>query len=152
MPESHRVYLMPRWGRYEHQASVKDPLPAQLLEVGQTWKQEVFGMYVGKIDFNWMIWQVATQYSWSTCHSGTVELSKLNSLSRWVSLSMCSLYLLLLNISSAFCMLKEQHMPRLVGNNVKILEQSSFTPFQEHCLIIPRIRMLCIKVSSLNTL
>ena len=86
-----------------------------------------------------------------TYHSGMVELSKLNSLSRWESLFMCSLYLLLLNISSAFCMLKEQHMPRFVGNNVKMLGQSSFTPFHEHHLIIPRNRTLCLmKVSSMN--
>ena len=50
-----------------------------------------------------------------------------------------SLYLLSLNMASALCLLKEQHMPRSVGNMVKMLEQFSRTPFHAHHFSIPVI-------------
>ena len=75
-------------------------------------------------------------------HSGMVELSKLMLLSRCSNLVMSSLYLLSLNISSALCMLKEQHMPRSVGNMLNMLEQFSLLPFQEHHFRSPTIEVI----------
>jgi hypothetical protein len=42
-------------------------------------------------------------------------------------------------------MLKEQHMPRSVGNMVKILEQGREWPFQVQDLSIPEIVKINVK-------
>ena len=39
-------------------------------------------------------------------------------------------------------MLKEQHMPRSVGNMLKMLEQFSLAPFQEHHLRRPVLMLI----------
>ena len=66
-----------------------------------------------------------------------VEFSKLMSLSLRSSFVTNCLYLLSRNISSAFCILNEQHMPRSVGNMVNMLEQLTRTPFHAHHFITP---------------
>ena len=67
-------------------------------------------------------------------------MSKLLSLSCLVNLATDSLYLLSLNISSALCMLNEQHIPLSVGNMVKMLEQLILRPFQAHHFRIPNMK------------
>lgn len=70
---------------------------------------------------------------------GTAELSKLIELSLSMSFPIISVYLLCRNILSAFSILKEQHIPRSVGNMVKTLEQLSRMPFQEQDLNMPEM-------------
>ena len=73
-----------------------------------------------------------------TIHMGRVESLILFSLSWSVSQSICSWYLLFLNISLAFCLLNVQHIPRSVGYIEKMLEQFILLPFHTHPLIIPK--------------
>ena len=73
------------------------------------------------------------------CHSGSLESSRLFFLSWSVSLRSCSWNRLVRNISSAFSLLNEQHMPWSVGCMVKIAEQLSLCPFQMQSLIIPKV-------------
>ena len=115
---------------------MKGPLPGQLQVVDQTWTQWL----------SWILNYKLMEYDTKAYHSGIVELSKLSALSRLESLSRWNLYLLSLNISSAFWMLNEQHMPLFEGNKVKILGQGRVKPFQAHHLNIPEIKMKYVKL------
>ena len=80
---------------------------------------------------------IVTSNSLDTYQSGTVDFSKLSLLSWSFNLFSWCWYLLSLNISSAFCLLKEQHIPRSVGIFENMLEQLNLLPFHQHSLIIP---------------
>ena len=69
--------------------------------------------------------------------SGTSDFSKLSLLSWPFNLFSWCWYLLSLYISSAFCLLKEQHMPRSVGILENMLEQLNRLPFHQHFFIMP---------------
>ena len=70
-------------------------------------------------------------------HSGNLE-SSIACISSWVLILIrCSWYFPSLNISSAFSLLKEQHIPRSVGCISKIAAQLMGCPFHTHFFIIP---------------
>ena len=68
---------------------------------------------------------------------GILASSKLIFLSWSFNQPICSWYLPFLNISSALCLLKEQHIPWSVGVIENRLEQLILWPFHMHSFIMP---------------
>ena len=75
---------------------------------------------------------------WNLAHqSGSSDFSKLSLLSWSFNLFSWCWYLLSWYISSALCLLKEQHIPRSVGILENMLEQLSRLPFHQHFFNMP---------------